>query len=211
MENYNPQFDPASAVPKKFCGHCGYELKVASAFCPNCGNPVVSPAQPQAAPAAPASAVAPEEVFGQQPMQQPFQQPKQKKKGKAGLIIGIIAAVVVIAVVAGFLLLGNGGGSAGGDAITGSWNGVLAMVEGEEITIPDGFSSAYLYSDNTGVVYVDSDSIDFEWSYDETDEEGDMMYDVSYDGLDVGRMLYDPADDTLVILLSDDLIIAFER
>ena len=38
-----------------------------------------------------------------------------------------------------------------------------------------------------------------------------MMYDVSYDGLDVGRMLYDPADDTLVILLSDDLIIAFER
>ena len=206
MENYVPQgnnpfpYESAAPVePKKFCGVCGNELQPAAAFCPKCGSPVP---KINADPATEAS-------FSQQPVIKP------KKKSKKGLVIGIIVGVLVLAlIVIGVLIaVGASGGSSSpeGDVVVGSWNGTLAYVEDEEILVPDGFATAYLNSDHSGTVYVDSDSIEFTWSYDGMDDEGDMIYTLSYDDVDVSAFIYSPDTEDLVIAFDDELIIFFER
>ena len=146
---------------------------------------------------------------------------KPKKNNKIPIIIG---AVVVVMIIVLFALRGSSGGSKGGSGgsslsssdrsmdslIVGNWQGVYASIEEEFTDLSEVDVPMVIRSDGTGKMTAGDAVLEFTYSFDEIDEDGDYGFEADIDG-SYAYFYYQPVDEDIIFGVSTDLIILFER
>ena len=100
--------------------------------------------------------------------------------------------------------------------LIGYWNGSAAIIEGEEINLSGMDVPLAFFDDYTGYTSAGSGdnitTLNFTWVYTHTDEDGDYRFTCYLDnGTEEMYGLYDPSDDTIVIVMAGDSGILYER